>query len=92
MPKPTLSTTFGLVPMIYETSLRAKVLMAMAINLGFGILIATPVRLLAAPAMAVILNDLSAPARRRLRPAKAKAARETAPTTPPHRHRVAKPG
>ncbi|MEO1421403.1 MAG: efflux RND transporter permease subunit, partial [Pseudomonadota bacterium] len=57
----TLSTAFGLLPMIYETSLQAKFLIPMAISLGFGILIATPILLLAVPATVLILEDLAAP-------------------------------
>ncbi|MEO1700563.1 MAG: efflux RND transporter permease subunit [Pseudomonadota bacterium] len=59
----TLSTAFGLLPMIYETSLQAKFLIPMAISLGFGILIATPVLLLAVPATIMILEDFGAPFR-----------------------------
>ena len=59
----TLSTAFGLLPMIYETSMQAKFLIPMAISLGFGILIATPILLLAVPATVLILDDLSAPQR-----------------------------
>ena len=59
----TLSTAFGLLPMIYETSLQAKFLIPMAISLGFGILIATPILLVAVPATVLILNDLAAPFR-----------------------------
>ena len=59
----TLSTAFGLLPMIYETSMQAKFLIPMAISLGFGILIATPILLLAVPATVLILEDLSAPLR-----------------------------
>ncbi len=59
----TLWTAFGLLPMIYETSLQAKFLIPMAISLGFGILIATPILLLAVPATVLILEDLAAPLR-----------------------------
>ncbi|MEO0917271.1 MAG: efflux RND transporter permease subunit, partial [Pseudomonadota bacterium] len=60
----TLSTAFGLLPMIYETSLQAKFLVPMAISLGFGILIATPILLLAVPATVLILDDIAQPFRR----------------------------
>ena len=59
----TLSTAFGLLPMIYETSLQAKFLIPMAISLGFGILIATPILLVAVPATIMILDDLGRPFR-----------------------------
>ncbi|MDJ0626723.1 MAG: efflux RND transporter permease subunit [Rhodobacter sp.] len=59
----TISTAFGLLPMIYETSFQAKFLIPMAISLGFGILIATPVLLVAVPATVLILDDLGRPFR-----------------------------
>lgn len=59
----TLSTAFGLLPMIYETSLQAKFLIPMTISLGFGILLATPILLVSVPATVLILNDLAAPFR-----------------------------
>ena len=49
--------------MIYETSLQAKFLIPMAISLGFGILIATPILLVAIPATVMILDDLGRPFR-----------------------------
>lgn len=59
----TLSTALGLLPIIYETPLQAKFLIPMAISLVFGILIATPILLLAVPATVLILEDLAAPLR-----------------------------
>ena len=59
----TLSTAIGLFPMIFETSVQAKFLVPMAISLGFGILVATPILLLAIPATVIILDDLGRPVR-----------------------------
>ena len=55
----TLTTFFGLTPMIFETSLQAKFLIPMAISLGFGILFATGITLLLIPALTLILEDLA---------------------------------
>jgi len=53
----SLTTFFGLVPMITETSLQARFLIPMAISLGFGVLFATFVTLLLVPALYVIIED-----------------------------------
>ena len=53
----SLTTSFGLTPMILETSVQARFLIPMAISLGFGILWATVVILLAVPALYVIYDD-----------------------------------
>jgi multidrug efflux pump subunit AcrB len=53
----TLTTFFGLTPMIFETSLQARFLIPMAISLGFGILFATGITLLLIPALTLILDD-----------------------------------
>lgn len=53
----SLTTFFGLVPMISETSLQARFLIPMAISLGFGVLFATIVVLLVVPALYLILED-----------------------------------
>ncbi len=55
----TLTTFFGLTPMIFETSRQAKFLIPMAISLGFGILFATGITLLLIPALTMILDDLA---------------------------------
>ncbi len=55
----TLTTFFGLTPMIFETSRQAKFLIPMAISLGFGILFATCITLLLIPALTMILEDLA---------------------------------
>ena len=47
----SLTTFFGLVPMILETSVQARFLIPMAISLGFGILFATFIILLLVPSL-----------------------------------------
>jgi multidrug efflux pump subunit AcrB len=54
----SLTTFFGLAPMIVETSVQAQFLIPMAISLGFGILFATGITLLLIPALYLILEDL----------------------------------
>ena len=54
----SLTTFFGLTPMIFETSLQARFLVPMAISLGFGILFATVIILVLLPASYLILEDL----------------------------------
>ncbi|MDD5758907.1 MAG: efflux RND transporter permease subunit [Desulfobulbaceae bacterium] len=53
----TLTTFFGLSPMILETSRQAKFLIPMAISLGFGILFSTAIVLVLVPALYIILED-----------------------------------
>ncbi len=54
----SLTTFFGLMPMILETSVQAKFLIPMAISLGFGILFGTGIILLLIPALYLILEDV----------------------------------
>lgn len=54
----TITTFCGLGPMILETSRQARFLVPMAISLGLGIVFATAVMLLLAPAVYLIVNDL----------------------------------
>jgi multidrug efflux pump subunit AcrB len=54
----SLTTFFGLMPMITETSLQAKFLIPMAISLGFGVLFATVIILLIVPALYLVLEDI----------------------------------
>jgi len=56
----TLTTFFGLVPMILETSMQARFLIPMAISLGFGILFATGIILLLVPLLYVTVEDVGA--------------------------------
>ncbi len=54
----SLTTFFGLAPMIFETSIQARFLIPMAISLGFGVLFATGIVLVVVPALYMILDDL----------------------------------
>ena len=54
----TLTTFFGLTPMILERSLQAKFLIPMAVSLSFGVLVATAITLLLVPSVYLILEDL----------------------------------
>jgi multidrug efflux pump subunit AcrB len=54
----SLTTFFGLAPMIFETSLQARFLIPMAISLGFGILFTTFVVLLLVPSLFLITEDI----------------------------------
>ncbi len=54
----SLTTFFGLVPIIFEPSVQARFLIPMAISLGFGVLFATLIVLLIVPALYLVLEDL----------------------------------
>lgn len=56
----SLTTFFGLLPIIVETSAQASFLVPMAVSLGFGILAATFIMLLIVPACYLILEDFIA--------------------------------
>jgi multidrug efflux pump subunit AcrB len=53
----SLTTFFGLAPMIFETSMQARFLIPMAISLGFGVLFATFITLLIVPCLYLIVED-----------------------------------
>jgi multidrug efflux pump subunit AcrB len=53
----TLTTFFGLVPMILETSRQARILIPMAVSIGFGILFATLITLVLIPSLYLVIND-----------------------------------
>ncbi len=54
----SLTTFFGLFPMILETSVQARFLIPMAISLGFGVLFATVIVLLLIPSLFVLMDDV----------------------------------
>ncbi len=56
----TLTTFVGLMPMIFEKSLQARVLIPMAISLGFGVLFATFITLVIIPCLYLVLEDIKA--------------------------------
>ena len=53
----SLTTFFGLLPMIFETSVQAKFLIPMAISLGFGVLFATFIILVLVPVLYMVTED-----------------------------------
>ncbi len=55
----SLTTFFGLAPMIFETSVQAQFLVPMAISLGFGVLFATGLILIIVPSVYLIIEDLA---------------------------------
>jgi multidrug efflux pump subunit AcrB len=54
----SLTTFFGLAPMLLERSVQAQTIVPMAISLAFGILFATVITLLLVPSLYLILEDL----------------------------------
>jgi multidrug efflux pump subunit AcrB len=54
----TFTTFFGLMPMILETSRQARMLIPMAISIGFGILFATMITLILIPSLYVVVDDV----------------------------------
>ncbi|MFB6263337.1 MAG: efflux RND transporter permease subunit, partial [Bradymonadaceae bacterium] len=55
----SLTTFFGLAPMIFETSVQAKFLIPMAVSLGFGVLLVTGIALVIVPAAYLALDDVA---------------------------------
>ena len=56
----TLTTFFGLMPMLFETSRQARFLIPMAISLAFGVLFSTFIILYLIPVLYTILEDFRA--------------------------------
>ncbi len=54
----SLTTFFGLYPMILEKSLHAKFLVPMAVSLAFGVLFTTVVALVLVPCVYMLLEDI----------------------------------
>ncbi|MBD3422180.1 MAG: AcrB/AcrD/AcrF family protein [Chitinivibrionales bacterium] len=54
----SLTTFFGLSPMIFETSLQARFLIPMALSLGFGVLFVTVIALVIVPSAYLALEDV----------------------------------
>jgi multidrug efflux pump subunit AcrB len=57
----SLTTFFGVLPMLLESSVQAQFVIPMAISLGFGIIFATVITLLLVPCLYMILADLQSP-------------------------------
>jgi multidrug efflux pump subunit AcrB len=53
----SLTTFFGLIPIVLETSLQARIVIPMAASLAFGILFATIITLFLIPSLYLILED-----------------------------------
>jgi len=53
----TITTFFGLAPMVFETSRQAQFVVPMAVSLGFGILFTTLVCLLVLPSLYLVINN-----------------------------------
>lgn len=56
----SLTTFIGLMPIIFETSMQAKIVIPMAVSLAFGVAFATVITLLLIPCLYVILEDIKA--------------------------------
>ena len=54
----SLTTFFGLLPILLERSLQAQILVPMAVSLAFGILFATVITLFLVPTLYVMLADI----------------------------------
>lgn len=54
----SLTTYFGLAPMIFERSIQAQFLIPMALSLGYGVLAATFITLIIIPSLYMIFEDL----------------------------------
>ena len=54
----SLTTFFGLIPMLLERTLQAQSMVPMAVSLAFGIVFATVITLLLVPSLYMILDDL----------------------------------
>lgn len=54
----SLTTFMGLMPIVFERSLQAQVVIPMAISLAFGILFATVITLVLVPALYMVLDDI----------------------------------
>ncbi|MCW8877859.1 MAG: efflux RND transporter permease subunit, partial [Kangiellaceae bacterium] len=60
----SLTTFFGLLPIMFETSLQAQIVIPMAISLAFGILFATVITLFLIPSLYMILDGFKDRVRR----------------------------
>lgn len=61
----SLTTFFGLLPIMFETSLQAQIIIPMAVSLAFGIMFATVITLLLIPSLYLILEDFKGLFRRK---------------------------
>jgi multidrug efflux pump subunit AcrB len=63
----SLTTFFGLTPLMLETSIQARFMIPMAISLAFGVLFSSFITLLLVPVAYLVLDDLAGAGRRILR-------------------------
>ena len=54
----TITTVFGLLPLIFEKSMQAQFLIPMAVSLSYGIIMATLLTLLLLPVMLLTINNI----------------------------------
>ena len=54
----TITTVFGLLPLIFEKSMQAQFLIPMAISLSYGIIMATLLTLLLLPVILLTINNI----------------------------------
>lgn len=59
----SLTTFIGLVPILFEDNLQAKIMIPMAVSLAFGILFATLITLILIPCLYAILEDIKSASR-----------------------------
>lgn len=64
----TLTTFFGLLPIMFETSLQAQMVIPMTLSLGFGIVFGTALTLFLIPCFYLILEDMLSVWKGRRRP------------------------
>jgi len=74
----SLTTFFGLLPLIFESSTQAQFLIPMAVSLGYGILFATAVTLLLIPVNYLVLEDIRALVRKGIATVKRRPGRQSA--------------
>ncbi|MBX2858338.1 MAG: efflux RND transporter permease subunit [Cellvibrionaceae bacterium] len=55
----SLTTFIGLMPILFETSLQAQIVIPMAVSLAFGVLFATVVTLILVPSLYMISEDIA---------------------------------
>jgi multidrug efflux pump subunit AcrB len=78
----SLTTFFGLLPLLLERSLQAKFLVPMAVSLGFGVVFATAISLILVPSGYVIAEDLKSGVQRLLGASEEPTGQAAGETTP----------
>ncbi|WP_440057010.1 efflux RND transporter permease subunit (plasmid) [Pseudoalteromonas sp. T1lg65] len=57
----SITTFVGILPIMFETSLQAKMVVPMAVSLGFAVLFTTLITLILVPCLYLIMEDMSLP-------------------------------